>query len=48
MTDLNSLMVGHNAFTLVYANDVNDSGVIVGGAFNPKTGEAPAFVAVPY
>jgi probable HAF family extracellular repeat protein len=48
MTDLNSLMIGHNAFTLVYANDVNDNGVIVGGAFNPKTGEAPAFAAVPY
>ena len=48
MTDLNSLMIGHNAFTLVYANDVNDDGVIVGGAFNAKTGEAPAFVAVPY
>jgi probable HAF family extracellular repeat protein len=48
MTDLNSLMIGHNAFTLVYANDVNDNGVIVGGAFNSKTGEAPAFVAVPY
>ena len=48
MTDLNSLMIGHNAFTLVYANDVNDNGVIVGGAFNAKTGEAPAFVAVPY
>jgi probable HAF family extracellular repeat protein len=48
MTDLNSLMIGHNAFTLVYANDVNDDGVIVGGAANAKTGAAAAFVAVPY
>ncbi len=48
MTDLNSLVVGQSAFTLVFANDVNDDGVIVGGAFNPKTGKAPAFVAIPY
>jgi probable HAF family extracellular repeat protein len=48
MTDLNSLMIGHNSWTLVYANDVNDSGVIVGGALNSKTGETPAFVAIPY
>ncbi|MGC2247949.1 MAG: hypothetical protein WA609_15185 [Terriglobales bacterium] len=48
MIDLNSLMIGHNAYTLVYANDINDDGVIVGGAFNAKTGESPAFVAVPY
>jgi probable HAF family extracellular repeat protein len=48
MTDLNSLTVGHSGYILAYANDVNDDGVIVGGALNPKTGEAPAFVAVPY
>ena len=48
MTDLNSLMIGHSSYTLVYANDVNDDGVIVGGAFNAKTGESPAFVAVPF
>ena len=48
MTDLNSLMIGHNAYVLVYANDVNDDGVIVGGASNAKTGESAAFVAVPY
>ena len=48
MTDLNSLMIGHNAYVLVYANDVNDDGVIVGGAANAKTGESAAFVAVPY
>jgi probable HAF family extracellular repeat protein len=48
MTDLNSLKIGHDSLTLVYANDVNDYGVIVGGAFNAKTGESPAFVAIPY
>jgi probable HAF family extracellular repeat protein len=48
MTDLNSLMIGHNSLTLVYANDVDDSGVIVGGAYDATTGETPAFVAIPY
>lgn len=48
MTDLNSLIIGHNSLTLVYANDVDDSGVIVGGAVNNKTGVASAFVAIPY
>jgi len=47
MTDLNSLMIGHNSFTLVYANDVNDYGVIVGGAVDTKTNVASAFVAIP-
>ena len=38
----------NGSLTLVYANDVNNYGVIVGGAFNAKTGESPAFVAIPY
>lgn len=41
MTDLNSLKIGHGSLTLVYANDVNDYGVIVGGAYDTKTGKAP-------
>jgi probable HAF family extracellular repeat protein len=48
MIDLNSLKIGHASLTLVYANDVNDYGVIVGGAYDTKTGKAPAFVAIPY
>jgi probable HAF family extracellular repeat protein len=49
MTDMNSLVVNlPSSVTLTYANDVNNSGVIVGGAFNSKTGESPAFVAIPY
>jgi probable HAF family extracellular repeat protein len=49
MTDMNSLVIGlPSVLSLVYANDVNDSGVIVGGAYNSKTGESPAFVAIPY
>ena len=48
MTDLNSLMIGHSSTTLVFANDVNDDGVIVGGATDAKTGVSSAFVAIPY
>jgi probable HAF family extracellular repeat protein len=46
MTPLNAL-IGKKKLTLVYANDINDFGEIVGGAFNPKTGKSPAFLAVP-
>jgi probable HAF family extracellular repeat protein len=46
MTDLNTL-VAPGPLTLVYANDINSSGEIVGGASNSKTGDAPAFLAVP-
>ena len=46
MTDLNTL-VAHGELSLVYANDINDSSEIVGGAYNSKTGNAPAFLAVP-
>ena len=48
MTDLNSLMIGHKSLTLLYANDVNDEGVIAGGAIDAKTGVVSAFVAVPF
>lgn len=43
--DLNSRV--SSSLTLVYANDIDDSGVIVGGAFNPATGTSPGFVAIP-
>jgi probable HAF family extracellular repeat protein len=46
MTDLNAL-VAPGPLSLVYANDVNDAGEIVGGAYNSKTGNSPAFMAVP-
>ena len=48
MIDLNSLMIGHKSLTLLSANDVDDSGVIAGGAIDAKTGVASPFVAVPY
>ena len=43
--DMNSRV--SSSLTLVYANDIDDSGVIVGGAFNPATGASPGFVAIP-
>lgn len=46
MTDLNT-RVPLGSLDLVYANDINSSGEIAGGAFDPKTGEAPAFLATP-
>jgi len=46
MTDLNTL-VPPGSLSLIFANDINSSGEITGGAFNPATGDAPAFLAVP-
>ncbi len=46
MTDLNTL-VPPGSLQLVYANDINSSGEIAGGAFDPSTGESPAFLAIP-
>jgi probable HAF family extracellular repeat protein len=44
--DLNS-RVPAGSPTLVYANDIDDSGEIVGGAFDAKTGNSPGFAAIP-
>jgi probable HAF family extracellular repeat protein len=46
MTDLNRLALPGSPH-LLYANDINDAGQIVGEAFDPNTGDAPAFVAIP-
>lgn len=46
MTDLNTV-VPPGSLTLVYANDINASGQIAGGAFDPGAGESPAFLATP-
>lgn len=46
MTDLNSL-VAPGSVSLVYANDINDAGVIVGGAYDAGSGTSPAFQALP-
>jgi len=44
--NLNTL-IQSGPLSLVYANDINDSGEIVGGAFNSKSGNSPAFLAIP-
>lgn len=47
MRDLNDLVApGYNGI-LTMAQDINDRGVITGRAFDPQTGELPAFVATP-
>lgn len=43
--DLNKL--ASTPLTLVFANDINDRGEITGQAFDPATGETPAFLAIP-
>jgi len=44
--DLNS-RVAPGSPTLVYANDIDNYGTIVGGGFDPRTSISPAFSAVP-
>jgi len=46
MTDLNAL-VPPGSPRLLYANDINDEGEIVGQAQDSSTGEFFAFVALP-
>jgi probable HAF family extracellular repeat protein len=46
LTDLNDLTFPGSPY-LLYANDINDSGELVGEALDPATGEAPAFRAIP-
>ncbi len=47
MSDLNDLAAPGYAGHLIYANDINDAGEITGAAFDPASGEVPAFLAVP-
>ncbi len=47
MQDLNALLAPGYTDVLTTAQDINDRGVITGRAFNPVTGERPAFVATP-
>jgi probable HAF family extracellular repeat protein len=46
VTDLNTL-IQSGSLTLDYANDVDDSGEIVGGASDSTSGKSPAFLAIP-
>ena len=47
MTDLNTLIPTGSSLSLLYANDINDHGEIVGQAYDSGTGADPAFLAVP-
>jgi probable HAF family extracellular repeat protein len=47
MKDLNSLKAPGYVGLLEVAGDINDDGEITGRAFDPSTGERPAFVALP-
>jgi probable HAF family extracellular repeat protein len=47
MSDLNSLIPAHSRYYLMHAGDINDSGIIVGEAYDTKTGATPAFQATP-
>lgn len=45
IVDLNS--VAGSSLVLLYGNDIDNSGRVVGQAYDPGSGEAPAFVAAP-
>ena len=47
MTDLNTLVAPGYTGILTTAQDINDRGEITGRAFDPVTGERPAFLATP-
>jgi probable HAF family extracellular repeat protein len=47
MTDLNTLIGPGYTDVLTTAQDINDLGEITGRAFDPDTGERPAFLATP-
>ena len=47
MIDLNSLIPPDSKLYLTYGGGINDSGEIAGTAYDPRTGESPAFFAIP-
>lgn len=47
MTDLNTLVAPGYAGILINAQDINNRGEISGRAFDPATGQLPAFLATP-
>jgi uncharacterized membrane protein len=47
MKDLNTLVAPGSASVLTTAQDINERGEITGRAFDPETGESPAFLATP-
>ena len=47
MTDLNDLVANDSQLVLINASDINARGQIAGLAFQPSTGQLPAFLATP-
>jgi probable HAF family extracellular repeat protein len=47
MRDLNTLIPSNSSLYLLFANDLNDDGEIVGQAIDEATGATPAFFVVP-
>ena len=47
MMDLNSLIPPGSPLYLTWGGGINDRGEIAGSAFDPSTGEIPAFLAIP-
>jgi probable HAF family extracellular repeat protein len=47
MTDLNTLIPSGSELELILGSGINDRGEISGTAFDPNTGESPAFLAIP-
>jgi len=47
ITDLNTLVAPGSSLSLTWGGGINDRGEIAGTAFDPSTGAAPAFLAIP-
>lgn len=47
MTDLNTLVAPGSSLYLTFGGGINNRGEIAGTAYDPSTGESPAFLAVP-
>jgi len=47
IVDLNTLVASGPSFSLIAGADINQRGEIVGQAFDPRSGDTPAFLAIP-
>ena len=47
MTDINTLTPSNSTLSVLFANDINDFGVITGEAFDSGTNTSPAILAIP-
>lgn len=47
VVDLNTLIASGSTLSLIGGADINDRGEIAGQGFDPRTGDTPAFLAIP-